>query len=210
MQYIFIHGLGQSSSSWDKTISSLSQPNHIVSLDLWAMLNGKEITYANLYRSFVEYCEGIQEKLNLCGISLGAIIALNYAIEHPDRVQSIALIAAQHTMPKGLLKFQNVLFRLMPGSSFARMGMQKKDVISLTNSMIELDFSMKLKTVSCSALIVCGGKDNANKKAATDLVQGIPNAEIDLLENIGHKVNTEAPEKLAAILNVFWQNESDY
>lgn len=206
MQSIFIHGLGQTSSSWDKTISALPVTNHAVSLDLWAMVNNREITYANLYDSFAEFCEGIPEPLHLCGISLGAVLALNYVTERPGRVKSIALIAAQYKIPKGLMKFQNIIFRLMPQSSFAKMGMQKKDVIRLINSMIEVDFSSKLKSISCPASIICGEKDTANKRAATDLVQNISNSEIHWIKDTGHEINTEAPEQLAAVLNAFWRD----
>jgi len=209
MQYLLIHGiggLGQNSSSWDKTISLLPKTKQIACPNLWTLLNEKEITYANLYQSFADYCNGISGKLNLCGLSLGGILALNYAIEYPNRVQSMVLIGAQYKTPKGLIRLQNVIFRLMPNSSFAKMGMQKNDVINLTNSMMELNFSMKLKDISCQSMIVCGEKDNANKKAARQLVQNIPNAEIQLIKDAGHEINIDAPEKLADILNVFWKN----
>ena len=213
MQYLFVHGiggLGQDSSSWDKTISLMSKTEHVSCPNLWALLNGKEITYANLYQSFANYCNGISGKVNLCGLSLGGILALNYAIDFPSRVQSMVLIGAQYKTPKGLIKFQNVIFRLMPNSSFAKMGMQKNDIINLTTSMLELDFSTNLKDVSCSVMIVCGGKDNANKKAAMNLAQNIPNAEIQLIKDAGHEINIDAPDRLADILNAFWQNETGY
>jgi pimeloyl-ACP methyl ester carboxylesterase len=66
--------------------------------------------------------------------------------------------------------------------------------------MVELDFSGRLKDVLCSTLIVCGEKDKANKQASQDLAENIPNSVLHLIENTGHEVNIEAPEKLAAIL----------
>ena len=44
------------------------------------------------------------------------------------------------------------------------MGFKKADVINLCGTMAELDFSDSLHKVSCPVLIVCGEKDNANKK----------------------------------------------
>jgi len=125
MHYLFIHGLGQDSSSWDKTISSLSKIDSIFCLDLWASQNEEEITYTNLYQSFVKHCNDIFDKLNLCGLSLGGILALNYAIEYSDKVQSIVLIGTQYKIPKGLMKFQNIIFRFMPNGSFSKIGMKK-------------------------------------------------------------------------------------
>lgn len=59
-----------------------------------------------------------------------------------------------------------MLFHLMPNSAFNKMGFKKADVINLCGTMAELDFSDSLHKVSCPVLIVCGEKDNANKKTA--------------------------------------------
>ena len=130
MQCLFIHGLGQNSSSWNKTTSLVSTADDITCPDLWTMMNRKEMTYENIYQSFINYCENISEPINLCGLSLGGIIALNYAIDYPNKVHSIVLIGAQYKTPKGLMKFQNLIFRLMPNNSFAEMGMKKTIFLS--------------------------------------------------------------------------------
>ena len=200
MEYVFIHGLGQKSSSWNKTISFMSNSAHISCPDLLTILNQEEVVYENLYLAFSQYCDNISGRLNLCGLSIGAILALNYTIDRPEKVRSLALIGAQYKMPKSLLKLQNIVFRLMPKNSFMTTGFQKKDFIQLTNSMLDLDFSKRLKDISCPALIICGGKDRANKKAAKTLFKSISNAEFHLIEEIGHEVNIEAPELLANII----------
>lgn len=205
MQYIFIHGLGQDLSSWDKVISLLPKPFDYLCPDLWHLRNNSEMTYSNLYQNFKGYCNNIAGPLNLCGLSLGAMLAMDYAIENPQRVQSLVLIGSQYKMPKGLLKLQNVLFRFMPNNAFAKMGMHKTDVIKLTSSMMDLDYGMELKKITCDTLVLCGANDNANKKAAMDIAKMVPKAEFQLVENAGHEVNTEAPVNLAATLAEFWR-----
>ena len=112
------------------------------------------------------------EPLNLCGLSLGAVLALNYAIDFPQRVKSLILIAPQYDMPKFLLKVQNVLFKFMPESQFKDIGLTKKDFITLTNSMADMDFTSGLENVSCPVLVLCGEKDyNVNKKAAIKIAE---------------------------------------
>ena len=118
MEYVFIHGLGQKSSSWNKTISFMSNSAHISCPDLLTILNQEEVIYENLYLAFSQYCDNISGRLNLCGLSIGAILALNYTIDRPEKVRSLALIGAQYKMPKSLLKLQNIVFRLMPKNSF--------------------------------------------------------------------------------------------
>ena len=106
---IFIHGLGQTPASWHKTVASLSE--HITAdyVNLSSICKNGEVTYKNMYCAFEKYCEEIAELLNLCGISLGAIFALNYAIDHAEKVRSLVLIAPQYKMPRLLLKLQNII-----------------------------------------------------------------------------------------------------
>ena len=106
-------------------------------------------------------------------------------------------------MPKTLLKIQNIIFKIMPGSVFKKMGFQKKDFIALANSMSDLDFSGKLKDISCPCLILCGEKDGANKKAAKGLAENIKGADFHFIENAGHEANVDNPNKLAELLSSF-------
>ncbi|MEH6944406.1 alpha/beta fold hydrolase [Bacillus sp. JJ722] len=203
MRYIFVHGLGQNSTSWEETISFMGKTTQISHPDLFDLLKDKKPTYNNLYLAFSEYIEISSEPVILFGLSLGAVLALNYTIDHPQRVQSLVLIGAQYKMPKLLLKVQNTIFRFMPESSFQKLGSSKNDFILLSNSMMELDFSKDLKRVQCNTLVLCGENDKANKRAAEKLAEQIPKAEIRTVIGAGHEINMEAPEKLASILNDF-------
>lgn len=91
MQQIFVHGLGQMPSSWDKTIENLKINSNCNCPDLSEMLQSKEANYANLYTTFSEYCDKVSEPIAICGLSLGAILALHYGIEHPNKIKSLAL-----------------------------------------------------------------------------------------------------------------------
>ena len=206
MKYLYLHGLGQNPDSWNRTIKETKVSESSVSLSLSEMLEGKSTTYKELYSSFSGECDKENEEIVLCGLSLGAVLALNYAIDHPDKVKALVLIAAQYKMPKKLLKVQNMLFHLMPNSAFNKMGFKKADVISLCGTMAELDFSDSLHKVSCPVLIVCGEKDNANKKASKELASYLSDSHFHELLKAGHEANTEAPEELAAVLQEFYDN----
>lgn len=200
---IFVHGLGQSSSSWDETALLLSKDIESACISLFSAVAGEKITYKNLYHKFKEYCEQEMEPLNLCGISLGAVLSLNYAIDYPARVRSLTLIAPQYKMPRLLLKLQNMLFFILPEAYFQKDGFTRRGLIRLTNSMLDLKFEDKLSKILCKTLIVCGEKDTANKRAAISLKRKIPTANLRLVKGAGHEVNVEAPHELADILNSF-------
>ena len=207
MEYVFIHGLGQNAASWDQTVSSLAKHRHVSCPDLSAMLHQKEATYNNLYSSFIQYCERFDQPLHLCGLSLGGMLALNYAIDYPEKVQSLVLLGTQYKMPKLLLKFQNSVFRFLPKASFREIEFKKNDFIGLTNSMINLNFTSNLPDISCTTLIVCGEKDYPNKNASKTLVQHIPKAQLQFIPNAGHEINTQAPQILAHTLEAFYKEQ---
>ena len=206
MKFLYLHGLGQKPNSWDRVIKETKVSDRSASLSLAEMLEGKAATYKELYTAFSEECNKENDEIILCGLSLGAVLALNYAIDHPDKVKALVLIAAQYKMPKNLLKVQNILFHLMPNSAFSKMGFKKADVISLCGTMAELDFSDSLHKVSCPVLLICGEKDTANKKTSKELCQYLNNACFHELVKTGHEANIEAPEELAIVLQKFYDN----
>lgn len=206
MKYFYLHGLGQSAGSWDKVITATEEPDNSICPDLMELISGKAAVYSALFSAFSGMCNAEADKAVLCGLSLGAVLALNYAMIHPEKVRALVLIAAQYKMPARLLKLQNALFRLMPRSMFKQTGFGKRDFISLCSSMAALDFSDSLSRVTCPVLVVCGERDSANKKASIGLAESLPQAKFEEIPGAGHEVNLEAPEKLAASLRKFYKS----
>lgn len=200
MKTILIHGLGQDFSIWNNMIEN---QENIICPNLPDFLKGKEANWNNLYNSFENYCKSIPDKINICGLSLGGILALQYGIKNPDKINSMILIGTQYTMPKMLLKIQNVIFRFMPEIQFKETGFSKNDFIKLSESMMNLDFSENLKNIKFPVLVVCGEKDKPNMKASLNISKMIPDAELSIVKNSGHEVNRDNPEELKNILTRF-------
>ena len=198
MNLILLHGLGQSAESWNETAALLPAEWEISIPELNRFSDGN-FTYGHLY-------EGLRGELKksvpsvLCGLSLGAVLALNLAIDEPELVKRLILIAPQFQMPKIMLKLQGLIFRLTPSRSFERVGITKKGMIALTESMSNLDFRDRLDRVECPALILCGERDSVNKKAAERLGGLLRNA---VIPNAGHEVNLDNPRALAKRLILF-------
>lgn len=204
MNCVFIHGLGQTPESWDAVASRLPAGPEIHRSALDAAAAEGPLTYGRLYGAFAGECGRLEGPLRLCGISLGAVLAMQYALEEPARVDSLVLIAPQYRMPRLLLKFQNAVFRLLPRAAFRGMGFERRDVISLTQSMGELDFTARLGELKCPALIVCGGRDRANRRAAEEMARALPRAGLSIVEGAGHEVNVDAPGELSALIREAW------
>ena len=93
MKNILIHGLGQNHKSWDETIKYLE----IVNIDvlcpaLFKISSSDSSDYQNIFAAFSDFCNNQEGKLNLCGLSLGGILALDYVKKYPEKVNSIIII----------------------------------------------------------------------------------------------------------------------
>ena len=205
---IFVHGSGHKATSWEKTISYMADNEEIVCPNLSSILEGKEASYENLYSSFVKYCNEFDGQIHLCGLSLGGILALNFALDFPQKVKTLVLIGTPHKVPKVAFSFQNIIFRFLPKSIFETMAFDKKNTFALGDTMKNLDFSDRVKNIKCPTLILCGKKDSANMKSADYLSQSIRSAELKIIENTGHVVNVENPKALADILNEYYLKNS--
>ena len=205
---IFVHGSGHQATSWNKTISYMTDNKDIVCPNLSSILEGKEASYENLYSSFVKYCNEFDGQIHLCGLSLGGILALNFALDFPRKVKTLVLIGTPYKIPKIVFSFQNIIFRFLPKSIFETMAFDKKNTFALGDTMKNLDFSDRVKNIKCPTLILCGKKDSANMKSADYLSQSIRSAELKIIENTGHVVNEENPKALADILNEYYLKNS--
>ena len=159
MKNILIHGLGQNETSWDMVETELN-------------IHNMNVEKPNLY-SIAEYCNRFNEQLNLCGLSLGGILALDYAKEFPEKVNSLILIGTPYKIPKFLFKLQGVIFHIMPKSTFEKIGCTKRNFLSLVSSMSDLDIGTNLDKIDCKTLILCGIKDNQNMENAKLLNENI-------------------------------------
>ena len=206
MVNILVHGLGQTEKSWDKIIEELDKSNiKAENPNLFELAKNYEINYENIYRTFCDYCNSFKEKINLCGLSLGGILSINYAIEYPEKVNSMILIGTTYKIPKKIFKLQNFIFKFMPKSTFENMGIKKNDFINLTNSMADLDIKSKVDNIKCKVLILCGEKDNVNMESAKQLNRNIKASKLEIIKNAGHEVNTENPKELVRVISKYWK-----
>ena len=201
---ILVHGSGHKATSWNTTISYMTNSENIVCPNLSSILKGKEASYENLYSSFAKYCNDIDGQIHLCGLSLGGILALNFALDFPQKVKTLVLIGTPYKVPKIAFSFQNMIFRFLPKSIFETMAFDKKNTFALGNTMKNLDFSDRVKSIKCPTLILCGKKDSANIKSAHYLAEHIKSAELKIIEDTGHVVNEENPKILANILTEYY------
>lgn len=200
---VLLHGLGQRADSWKPVIRHLSAQTPVIAADLGEYMTDQEASFERLAALLERSLETLQEPADIAGLSLGAVLALDYALSHPDKTRSLILIAPQYKMPKGLLRVQNAVFTVLPERMFSGTGLLKTQMKSLTSSMMQLDYTEKLKNLVCPVLVVVGSKDRANRKAAQKLTALLPQARLVVMEGSGHEVNRDDPARLAGMMRRF-------
>ena len=201
MKLVLLHGLGQTAASWEETIANVANDWHIHTPNLFR--DKGLLTYDQLYDAFVQECETYSEPFHLCGVSLGAIIACQYAVEHPSKVKSLIVIGVQLKPSTFLLKLQKFIFNILPQSYFKKHGLNKEQLLVLSQSIQNLNIKIYMQNIQCPAIAICGKKDRFNLKATKEFAQLVPQARYELIEHAGHEVNIEKQVELGIAIEQF-------
>ncbi|MDO4902447.1 MAG: alpha/beta hydrolase [bacterium] len=193
---ILVHGLGQDKNSWAKVSKNLHQES--VALSLPSISD-----FDSLYKIFEEECNKFEEKLTLCGLSLGGLLSLKYAINNPHKINKLILIATPYKIPRFLFSIQSTIFRMLPISFFKKMNQSKENVLSLTNSLKNINLEDNLNDIATETLVVVGEKDFANKKSSKKMSQLLSKSTLEIIQSSGHEVNIDNPQDLAKTINNF-------
>lgn len=200
MKTVLLHGLGQSPRDWDGVIARTAASD-VDCPPLFSLGKTGMVTYSGILAGLEARYADTAQPLRVCGLSLGALLALDYAVRHIDQVDSLVLIAGQIKPPTLLVDLQNFIFRLMPEKTFSGIGLPKDHTLQLTRSMRRLDLSGKLAQVTCPVMVLCGERDHANQRAARKLAALLPHGTLSIVPGAGHEVNRDAPEAVAKLLD---------
>lgn len=206
---ILVHGLGQDEKSWNGVRNQLNNNGiNIETPNLFSIVKNNEVNYKNMYKTFANYCNSFNEKINLVGLSLGGVLAIDFITEFPEKVNSIILIGTPYKIPKTIFTIQNIIYKFIPKRIFEKMGCPKKDMISLLDSMKNLSIQEKASNIKVSTLVICGEKEknNINMKSAKQLNKVIKNSKFKIIENAGHEVNIDNSNELANVIYDFWKD----
>lgn len=142
------------------------------------------------------------ERARLVGHQLGAMVALQVAVNDPDRVAGLVLSGAFATPGRLALKLQKSLIRVMPNSALADSGATKDDLIRALDLMATADLGPRLRGLGVPALVVAGASD-PGLAAARQLVTQLPSARLAEVRGAGANPNLEAPEEYNRLLVEF-------
>ena len=127
---ILLHGFLSSKKYWDKVANLLSLHNyHVIAVDLLGFGNAikpKNIDYT--YDDHVQHVNDtirrlrIKDDIILVGHSMGALLAMRYAHDHPDSISRLVLVSPpmykSSQQAKETLRETSVLYRILLDSRY--------------------------------------------------------------------------------------------
>lgn len=92
MKYVFLHGLGQTNKDWYGIIDYLGQPDSLL-----ISLNNphqEDLSFQRVQERIYNRLNEIEEEFILIGLSLGGMIALNYARQPSPFLKALVVSGA--------------------------------------------------------------------------------------------------------------------
>ncbi|MFT0846923.1 alpha/beta hydrolase [Actinomycetaceae bacterium L2_0104] len=192
---VFLAGLGQPPEVWRPVIEKL--PDGLEGLALPIALGPafSLVESAQKLRDQLE-AEGIA-RAHVCGLSLGAMLGLQFAADFADRTDRLILSGGQvHPNPVAM-RAQNAVMRILPKRLVASPAASKEEVLAALRAIQHMDLREEMARVRAETLVLCGRRDLANRRAARDLAAGINGARLEIVAGVGHPWNETHPELFA-------------
>ena len=175
---ILLHGWLGSWRYWMPTMEVLSEQHRTYALDLWGFGDSDKSTDRHGVEKYVDLLKDFMDELAvapaaLVGHSLGATVAVKFAVANPDQVTRLMLVSLPvvgEAINQRLLTVGNAspLGRLLAGrwpvyheEVLAEAEKASENIIALTvRACAELDLRENLRQIKVPMLAVYGEKDN--------------------------------------------------
>jgi 3-oxoadipate enol-lactonase/4-carboxymuconolactone decarboxylase len=233
---VLIHSLGTDLRLWDDLVPRLDATLRLVRLDLrghgLSADPAEELSLADLSADLAALLDHLEiDRAVLLGISIGGLIALDFALRNQARVRSLILVdtAARigtaelwQTRMDTLRVYgmahlaDSILARWFAPDFPARCPAQFQGLRTLLirNSVAgytaacaalrDADLRAEVSQIKAPALVLCGAQDAATPpEVVQELAGSLPNAGFAVIPDAGHTAPVEQPQVMADQINAF-------
>ncbi len=236
---VLIHGVGSQHGDWDGVVRALDGHFSVLRYDLRghgasAAPEGP-YTIADFTADLVSLMDEVGlTRSHVAGFSLGGLIAQGVALNHPERVNALALLATvagrtpeERARVEGRLEFiatshpadyfdQSVSrwFTEEFQAAHPEIVAARKAVVTAMDgaayaaayhALATTDFADRLNEISHRTLVATGESDiGSNPRMAQLMADAIEDSRLEILPGLRHSILLEAPDRIAGLLAEFF------
>ena len=202
MRLVLLPGVGSGPEAWRPQVEAFGADREVLTPRL--QLDGGFTVEREAERLWQELPA---EPLELCGLSLGALVALQMALARPHRVERLALCAGFARLPVSgrlLTAMVGAAAMLVPARLRGELGgLERRTVRAVFRAGRRFDASDELARLTMPVLVLVGARDRANAPLSEALAAALPDAHLVVVPGAGHEANVDAPEAFTAALRAF-------
>lgn len=232
---ILLHGGTDSWYSFSRIMPALAETSHVYALEQRGHGDSDRPAEGYSMSDFASDVVAFMDALGLpsavlVGHSMGSLVALQVALDAPQRVRRLALIGSgTHVQNQELIAFHEALGTLegvvpeeiarefqastiyapVPDAFLDRVVAEcRKAPAHVWRALLEgclaADYSDNLRDISMPTLILRGEQDTVFPRDAQDaLARGLPRATLKVYRETGHAIHWERPEQVGEDLSAF-------
>lgn len=225
---VLIHGLGATMEIWFPQIPDFARHFPVIAIDLPGCGKSPEIkgelTIQSVTKAVYQQIRAITpDPVNLLGISLGGIVALEYSAAYPQSVQNLILLSTPYTFPneikpllrKNIQDYQSMTMHEISSTrinkAFGKLASQEMINFLVENiqrtkhsvylqyaqAPIETEFTLNYSKVKAKTLIISGELDYiATPEDSKKIQKLIPGSKVAVLKDTGHALSLENPREM--------------
>jgi pimeloyl-ACP methyl ester carboxylesterase len=225
---VLLHGVGTGARAWGPQIEAFSAGRRVLAPDLpgfggtpgpFTINSAVALLQDELQARGVTRCD-------LCGLSLGALVALSYTLAYPDEVATLTVCAGFARLPPQLKEMQDGMVQAlltMPAEDFPAAlasfaatvpepyradaaadiaGFTQPALAALMAEAGAYDVVTQLATLRTPTLVLCGANDEINIPMGLNLAN-LLQADFERIPDAGHIANLDNPAGFNAALEGF-------
>ena len=234
---LFIHGLGSCGKDWEQQISTFSEKYQVIVYDVRGSGESDKPSGPYSIQLFARDCAELlqvlgMDQVNVVGISMGAMIALQIAIDYPQLVKSLVVVnTGAELMVRNFkdlyLLWQRILIiRILGmrrlGKVLSKRLFPKPEQATLRELFVErcsqnepYAYRETLKSlvgwsvvdgldqIVCPTLIVAAEHDYTPLNEKEVFLAKIPEVHLEVMEDSHHAAPMEKPEEFNRLLDKF-------
>ncbi len=222
--FLCLHGLVDRIEIWNRLAPPLAERGRVACLDQRG--HGKSEAPPGPYRRedlaadiSATIRELGSERVVLVGHSMGGIISMTTALEHPDQVAGLVLIGTASQCNEKTAGWYERIARA--GEAEGNEGLKRAiygersrkrihgDAIGISSvtrtlkSLFDDPLTPKLSAIQCPVLLIVGDKDPMGPKASSIICEQFEDAELVTVPECGHWVHVDQPEAVLGAIDSF-------